>query len=197
MPRAVRRELDATCGGAVLKAPLHGRTTRCHGRSVRLQSVTALALRPLEVRVRNGVAVRIVGRVAERLVDPRLELLGERVLEPVGLVVHLVDVDAERLGEVQLEQAVVADHLERDPLALRRQGHPAVRRVLDERERGELLHHRARGGRRDVHLAREGGRRDAVARGAELVDLAQVVLDRVAERNHPRHVASVRAVLAS
>ena len=54
--------------------------------------------RPLEVRVRNRVAVRVVRREPERLVDPRLELLGERVLQPVGLVVHLVDVDPERLA---------------------------------------------------------------------------------------------------
>ena len=73
--------------------------------------------RPLEVRVRDRVAVRVVRREAERLVDPRLELLRDRVLEPVGLVVHVVDVDPERLREVELEQPVVADHLERDPLA--------------------------------------------------------------------------------
>ena len=54
--------------------------------------------RPLEVRVRDRVAVRVVRREAELLVDPRLELLREDVLEPVGLVVHLVDVDAERLA---------------------------------------------------------------------------------------------------
>ena len=35
-----------------------------------------------------------------------------------------------------------------------------------------------------MHLAGEGGRRDPVARRTELVDLAQVVLDRVAQRNH-------------
>ena len=69
------------------------------------------------------------------------------MLQSVGLLVHLVDVDPERLGEVELEEPVVADHLERDALALRGQRHAAVRRVLDERERGELLHHRARGGR--------------------------------------------------
>ena len=62
--------------------------------------------------------MRVVRRVAERLVDPGLELLGEDVLEPVGLGVHLVDGDPERLGEVELEQPVVADHLERHPLAV-------------------------------------------------------------------------------
>ena len=63
--------------------------------------------------------MRVVGREAERLVDPSLELLGEHVLEPVGLFVDLVDVDPERLREVELEQPVMPDHLERDLLALR------------------------------------------------------------------------------
>ena len=39
------------------------------------------------------------------------------MLEPVGFGVHLVQAEAERLGQILLEQAVVADHLERDPLA--------------------------------------------------------------------------------
>ena len=61
--------------------------------------------------------MRVVRRVAERAVDPLLELLRDHVLEPVGLVVDVVDVEAERLRQVELEQPVVADHLERDPLA--------------------------------------------------------------------------------
>ena len=64
--------------------------------------------------------MRVVRREAERAVDARFELLRDHVLEPVGLVVDIVDVHAERLREVQLEQAVVADHLERDALAVRR-----------------------------------------------------------------------------
>jgi hypothetical protein len=40
--------------------------------------------------------VGVVRREAERAVDPGLELLRQDVLEPVGLVVDVVDVDAER-----------------------------------------------------------------------------------------------------
>src|SRR5690242_14620345 len=94
--------------------------------------------RPLEVRVRDRVAVRVVRREAERLVDARLELLRDRVLEPVGLVVDVSEVEAERLREVELEQPVMTDHLERDALAGRRQTDALVRRVLRESERGEL-----------------------------------------------------------
>ena len=137
--------------------------------------------RPLQVRVRNRVAVRVVGGEAERAVDPRLELLREGVLEPDRLVVHVVDADPERLGEVELEQPVVSDHLERHLLAGVRERDAAVGRVLGEPERRELLHHRARRRRRDLLAAGERGRRDTLALDAELVDLLQVVLDRVAE----------------
>ena len=57
--------------------------------------------------------MRVVRRVAELGRDQLLELLGEDVLEHLGLVVHAVPGHAERLGEVELEQAVVAQHLER------------------------------------------------------------------------------------
>jgi hypothetical protein len=55
--------------------------------------------------------VRIVRRESECLVDPLFELLREHVLQALRFVVDLVDVHAERLGEVELEQAMVADHL--------------------------------------------------------------------------------------
>src|SRR5689334_14463026 len=105
---------------------------------------TAGSYRPFQICIRNRIAVRIVRREAERAVDPRLQLLREDMFEPVGLVVDVVDVDTERLGEIELEEPVVADHLERDALAGGRQRAAAVRRVLGEAERGELLHHRRR-----------------------------------------------------
>ena len=58
----------------------------------------------------------IVRRESERLVDSLLQLLRQDVLEPFGFVVHLIHVHAERLREIELQQPVVADHLERDPL---------------------------------------------------------------------------------
>ena len=56
----------------------------------------------------------VVRRIAERFVDSRLDLLGERVLEAVGFGVDGVDPEPERLGQVLLEQAVVPDQLDRD-----------------------------------------------------------------------------------
>ena len=64
--------------------------------------------------------MRVVRRVAELGGDARLEVLGEHVLERLGLLVHAVPRHAEVLGEVELEQAVVAQDLQRDALAVRR-----------------------------------------------------------------------------
>jgi 1,4-dihydroxy-6-naphthoate synthase len=134
--------------------------------------------------------VRIVGREAESAIDALLELLRQDVLEPVCLVVHIVHVQSQSLREVQLEQPVVANHLERDLLAGIRERHAAVRRVLEQPERGELLHHRARRRGRDTLSLRERGDRRPVAFVLELVDLLEVVLDRVGQRNL-RHSKSV------
>ena len=60
--------------------------------------------------------MRIVRRVAELVRDPLLELLARSVLEHLGLFVHAVPRHAERLRQVELEQPVVAQHLERDLL---------------------------------------------------------------------------------
>jgi hypothetical protein len=61
--------------------------------------------------------VRVVRGEAERLVDPFFELLRDCVLELVGLFVHVVDVHTERLRQIELEQPVVPDHLDRNALA--------------------------------------------------------------------------------
>ena len=95
---------------------------------------------------------------------------------------HLVEAEPERLSEVELEQPVVPDHLERDPLARRRERHAAVGRVLGELERGELLHHRARRGRGHVQPLRERGDRHTLPLLSEQIDGAQVVLDCLGQR---------------
>src|SRR3954471_20269601 len=72
--------------------------------------------RPLEIGVGDRVAMRVVCREAERAVDSRFELLRDHTPEPIGLVVNGIDVQPERLGEIELEEPVVANHLEGDPL---------------------------------------------------------------------------------
>ena len=134
--------------------------------------------------------MRVVGREAERLVDPLLQLLREHVLEPVCLVVDVVDADPERLREVELEQPVVSDHLQGHLLARVRERDAAVGGMLGEPECRQLLHHLARRRGRDVLPAGERRRRHALGLRPELVNLLQVVLDRVAEPDLG-HCASV------
>ena len=142
--------------------------------------------------------MRVVGRIAELGGDQLLELLGEHVLEHLGLVVHAVPRHAERLAQVGLEQAVVPDDLERDPFPRTRQRDSSIRFVHCEAERCQLLHHRAGGGRRDALPLRERGHGHAVSISAELVDLAQIVLDRIRQRrlSHSPTVCRLRHYLS-
>jgi len=131
--------------------------------------------------------VRIVRRVAERTVDLRLQLFGDHVLEPLRLVVDVVHVQAERLCEIELQQAVMADDFDRDLLARARERDASIRLVHGEVERRQFLDHRARGSRRHALLFRECGHGDAAAVRAKLVDLPQVVLDRLGEGRLRHH----------
>jgi len=123
--------------------------------------------------------VRIVGWETERLVDAFLQLFRECVLEPFRFAVHFLYVDAKRLRQIELEQAVVPDDLERHLLAGIRECNASVGLVNCEPERCELLHHRAGRRRRDALPFGQCRHGDAAGVYAELVDLAQIVLNRV------------------
>ena len=110
----------------------------------------------------DRVAVRVVGRVAELGGDQLRERGRDRVLEHLGLLVHAVPGHSERLGQVELEQAVVAQHLERDPLARRGQLHAVVGLALDQPHRLEPLDHRRGRRRRHLQPLRERRGRDGL-----------------------------------
>ena len=127
---------------------------------------------------RDRVAVRVARRMAELRGDQLLELLREDVLEHLGLVVDTVPRHVERLGEVQLEQPVVAQHLERDAHALGGQPHALVGHVRDEPELVELADHSRGRRRRDIEtLGQSVGRHGPARALTELVDRLGVVLD--------------------
>ena len=89
------------------------------------------------------------------------------MLEHLGLVVDAIPGHPQRLGEEGLDQAVVADHLERHPLAGRGQADAVVGLVAHQPELVEPLQHRGhRRGRDPQPLGERGGRDRALAAAA-------------------------------
>jgi hypothetical protein len=80
------------------------------------------------------------------------------VLEHLGLGVDSIPRHLEDLRQEQLEQAVVADDLERDTAALRRQADPSVGGVLGETQLVELAHHGGHRARSYAEPPGEGAR---------------------------------------
>ena len=119
---------------------------------------------------RDRIAVRVNRRVAKAAGDQLLKLLREHMLEHLGFGVHAIPGHSELLGEKQLKQPVMAQHLKRDPAALVGQPHAAIGLMLEQPHVRELAQH-----------ARHRPRRDAQTRG-EIV------------RRHRRAAASLERV---
>ena len=100
------------------------------------------------------------------------------MLEHLGLGVHLVPGHAEALDEEQLDEPVVADHLERHAPTALGEPHAAVALVLHEPERGELAQHPGHRGGADLEQRGEFLRRRGPVAGLERVDRLRVVLHR-------------------
>ena len=115
--------------------------------------------------------------IPELRIDPRLELLRQRVLEELGFRVHFVQREAEPIDEIPLEEPVVAKHLEGTTLARLGQLDSSIGSSLHEPELCQPLGHRCRRRSADPELPREGGGRDALTHGLERVDRFEVVLD--------------------
>ena len=81
--------------------------------------------------------------------DPLRELVGEHVLEQLGLLVDEVPRHVEHLDEQELEQPVVAERAQRDAAALGGEPDPAVALVLEQAELGEAAQHARHGAGRD------------------------------------------------
>ena len=110
-------------------------------------------------------------RPAEELEDAGLHRLGDHVLEALGLLVDLVPAVAEGLGQVHLEQPVVADHLQRHRLPRGRQRGAPVAIVGDQSQLAEPDQHlRCRRGR-DTHALGQLGGADGAAQLVEGLDV--------------------------
>ena len=115
-------------------------------------------------------------RVAEPRRDHLFQLLREHVLEHLGLGVHGIPANAEALCEVELEQPVMAQHLQRDPPAGLGEPDTAIALVGDEAERVELAQHPRHRCRTHAEPLREGGRRGNPLAALERIDRLRVVL---------------------
>jgi hypothetical protein len=144
-----RRQVAQQLGVAVGDAS-HDR----HAAGLEIAQTHHLVALQQQLRRRDRVAVRIARGEAQRAVDARFELVGEMVLEPLGLLVDLIPGEPERLHEIQLQQPVVTHDLECHPLARWGEGGAVVALVHDQAEGRELLQHGRRRGRR--HLQRLG-----------------------------------------
>jgi len=110
------------------------------------------------------------------------------VLQNLRLLVDLVPRKAHHLLQIQLQQPVVADHLQRHRPAGVRERRALVGLVGQEAEVVEALDHVGGRGGRDLHGLRHVARRDGRV-GAflfELVDGLEIVLDRRAPHGRGR-----------
>jgi hypothetical protein len=126
----------------------------------------------------HRVAVRAGRRVAEHARYPLFHLRRERVLEALGLVVHLPPLVAEDVDEKALDEAMAADDGVRRGLTGRRQAHFVTVADRDEALPLEAVEHLR--DRRRRHAEEFGDARgdDARALVGERVDDLQVLLDR-------------------
>ena len=101
----------------------------------------------------DGIAVRIVGRPSQHLVDALDEAFGHDVLELFGFLVHFGPAHAHDLDQKRLDQTVTPQHEARQLLARLRQPHARVRLVLGQPRLGQCLHHRRGRAGRDADAA--------------------------------------------
>ena len=102
------------------------------------------------------------------------------MLHVLGFLVHLVPGHLERLGQEQLEQAVPADHLQRQPLAGLGQAGSFIGGIRRQARLGEGLEHAGDRARRDGERLRQlAGTHGAagLAPGGDQRDRLDVVLD--------------------
>ena len=132
-----------------------------------------------EVGRRNGRAVRVVRRVAERGVHARFEVFAQHVLQALGLGVDAVPRHAQRFVQVRFHEPVMADRLDGHAPARRRERHALVRAVLHEPAFRELFEHPRHRSAGHAEPRGERARGHGLAGAAQVVDRFEVVLYRL------------------
>ncbi len=154
------------------------------------------ALVDLEQGRRDRIAVRIDRRMTEPLCDQLLELLGEDVLEHLRLGMHPIPRHPELLSEEQLEQTVMAQHLQSNTAALVGQAHTVIGLMLDDPDLGQLAHHPRHRRRGHPEPGREIVRRyRCAATSLQRIQRLRVILHRRRNRLFSHHHTKIMARL--
>ena len=148
----------------------------CLGR--RLESGQASSLRHDQFGIRDGVAVRVVGGMAEGGSHARFEIFRDDVLQAAGFLVDFVPTVSERLHQPGFEQAVVAEDFQRSAFAFRGERDALVFLVIHQGRfcGGQFLHHASDRGGLDPQPSGQvvgAGRRACFG---QLEDVFQVIL---------------------
>ena len=97
------------------------------------------------------------------------------MFQSLGFLVHTIQADAQVPGQVQFDQPVVADDLQRNLLASGGELHAVVGRVVHQLQPRQFLDHVGRGGGGHVQARRDSVRRHRLAGLAEFVDHLEVI----------------------
>ena len=137
------------------------------------------ALFELELGAGDRVAVGVHRGMSELGRDQLLEILGEHVLEDLGLGVHPIPGHPQRIRQEALDQPVMADHLQRHAPPVDSEAHTPVGDMGREAQLVELLEHRRDRPRRDAQALGQGiGRHGLIAARLQREDRLRIVLDR-------------------
>jgi hypothetical protein len=103
--------------------------------------------------------VRIDGRLADGCRHSIDQLLRRRVLETLGLVVHSIPGVSKGAREIGFDDAMAAEHAQRNPTAFVGEADAAIALVREQPLLGEATHHPAHRRGRDREPVRDVGRR--------------------------------------
>lgn len=150
---------------------------------VAVGKVLQLCPRQLTLRTGDRIAVRIKLRVAEERVQFLQHLVGQRVLEFLGFLVHFRPVQPERLHQKQFNEPMPANDAQRLSFAGRGESDAAARLVVHEPGIREGLNHRRSRTGCDGKGGGQPARRQQILPAASLllVEVLQVILNRRAK----------------
>ena len=124
----------------------------------------------------NRFPVRIGGGVRHPGRDAAFELLGYRVLQAVGLLMHVLPVVAQELDEETFDQAVVTHHFQREALTFRHEAHALVALIVHQATRVQPLDRHGDRCRRVPHNLGDAAHPNLRARAPSVIDRTQVIL---------------------